>query len=116
MVEAPYVPDVGEVVYLTLDPTKGHEQAGRRPALVLTPRRYNARTALVVCCPMTMQVKGYPFEVPVTGVGAVAGGVVLADQVKSLDWVQRRASLLGRVDDATLARVRALLKALLQTP
>lgn len=111
-----YAPDTGDVVWLTLDPTKGHEQRGRRPALILTPLQYNARTSLAVCCPMTNQIKGYPFEVVVAGDPAVTGGVILVDQVKSLDWLTRRADLMGRVDHATLNSVRALLKTLLQTP
>lgn len=111
-----YIPNIGDVVWLTLDPTKGHEQQGRRPALVLTPVRYNERTSLAVCCPMTMQVKGYPFEVAVTGDEAVNGGVILVDQVRSLDWVTRRAELIGRVHQETLDRVRSLLKTFLQIP
>ena len=115
MVAGGYVPDIGDVVWLTLDPTQGHEQRGRRPALILTPLQYNARTSLAVCCPITNQVKGYPFEVPVSGDPTVSG-VVLVDQVKSLDWVTRQADLMGRVDHATLDGVRTLLKTLLQTP
>jgi mRNA interferase MazF len=112
-----YVPDVGDIVWLTLDPTKGHEQSGRRPAFILTPKRYNARVGLAVCCPITSVSKGYPFEVPLdTASGAV--GVVLADQIKSVDWIARGAALIGRTsaDSTTLDRVRALLKALLATP
>ena len=116
MVAGGYVPDAGDVVWLTLDPTEGHEQRGRRPALVLTPLRYNARTSLAVCCPMTNQIKGYPFEVVAAGDSAVSGGVILVDQVKSLDWVTRHADLMGRVEPATLGNVRGLLKTLLQTP
>lgn len=115
MVGGTYVPDIGDIAWLTLDPTKGHEQAGRRPALILTPQQYNARTNLAVCCPVTNKAKGYPFEVPVDAASGVTG-VVLVDQVKSMDWVQRQASLMGRVNGATLDAVRVLLKTLLQTP
>jgi mRNA interferase MazF len=107
-----YVPDAGDLVWLTLDPTQGHEQTGRRPALVLTPRFYNARTKLAVCCPLTTQIKGYPFEVHVDSASGVAG-VVLVDQLKSLDWVTRRADRIGSVDDSVMTNVRTLLKTLL---
>lgn len=112
---AAYVPDIGDIIWLTLDPTKGHEQAGRRPALVLTPRAYSSKTSLAVCCPITNQAKGYPFEVPLDA-GSAIRGVILVDQVKSMDWVTRQAALVGRVDASTLSSVRALLKSLLATP
>jgi mRNA interferase MazF len=105
---------MGDVVWLTLDPTQAHEQRGRRPALVLTPRLYNAKASLAVICPVTNQLKGYPFEVPIGGDPSLTG-VVLVDQVKSLDWLTRRADFMGRVDRPTLDAVRALLKTLLQT-
>ena len=107
-----YVPDRGDVVWLNFTPQAGHEQAGHRPALVLSPASYNGKTGLMLCCPITSRVKGYPFEV---ALGAVPGakGVVLADQVKSLDWRARRARRKGRaakeVADQVLARVRLLL-------
>ena len=109
---ADYIPDIGDVVWLTLDPTKGHEQQGRRPFLVLTPSAYNDKTSLAVGCPVTNEAKGYPFEVAITGARGVAG-VVLADQVKSVDWRSRRAELVGRLDAKTLQRVRAFIKRLL---
>ena len=87
---ARYVPDRGDVVWLEFDPPAGHEQAGRRPALVVSPRVYNRRAGLAVCCPITSQVKGYPFEVLLPDEFPVSGAV-LADQVKSLDWRVRRA-------------------------
>src|SRR5437762_13948374 len=80
-----YVPERGDAVWLTLDPQAGHEQAGRRPALVLSPAAYNGRVGLALCCPITNQAKGYPFEVALPD-GLAVSGVVLADQVKSLDW------------------------------
>uniref|UniRef100_E6Q6J3 Toxin of the ChpA-ChpR toxin-antitoxin system,endoribonuclease n=1 Tax=mine drainage metagenome TaxID=410659 RepID=E6Q6J3_9ZZZZ len=105
-------PDEGDVIWLTLDPTLGHEQQGRRPFLVLTPRGYNQKTSLVLGCPITSKSKGYPFEVRVSGVDALAG-VALADQLKSLDWRVRRAEIAGRVDVATTDAVRSLVKRLL---
>src|SRR3989304_7590812 len=81
-----YVPEAGDIVWLRFDPQAGREQAGHRPAVVLSPAAYNAKTSLMVCCPMTTQIKNYPFEVLIAGVGP---SVVLADQVKSLDWRKR---------------------------
>ncbi|HTY49883.1 MAG TPA: endoribonuclease MazF [Steroidobacteraceae bacterium] len=105
-----YVPEAGDVVWLDFDPQAGHEQRGHRPALVLSPAAYNSRTGLMLCCPMTTQVKGYPFEVTVPG---KTPGVVLADQVKSLDWMVRRAARKGGVDAQVLAQVRAKARALI---
>jgi mRNA interferase MazF len=102
-------PDAGDIVWLQFSPQAGHEQGGHRPALVLSPAAYNGKTGLMLCCPMTTQVKGYPFEVPVAGKPAA---VVLADQVKSLDWVARRAQRKGKVTAAELSEVRAKLAAL----
>jgi mRNA interferase MazF len=107
-----YVPDRGDVVWLSFTPQLGHEQAGRRPALVLSPASYNGKTGLLLCCPITSQVKGYPFEVPIEGVAAMRG-VILSDQIKSLDWRARQAKRKGRVRsdvvENTLARLRVLL-------
>ncbi len=105
-----YVPDAGEIIWLHFDPQAGHEQAGRRPALVLTPLRYNAARGMMICCPMTTKVKGYVFEVAVDGKPPSA---VLADQIKSLDWRARRAVRKGAVEPRILAEVRAKVKALL---
>lgn len=107
-----YVPEAGDLVWLEFDPQAGHEQAGRRPALVISPAIYNAKAGLMVCCPMSTRIKGYPFEVKISADGV--DGVVLADQVKSLDWKHRRARKKGRVEAAVLVAVRAKLKALLQ--
>jgi mRNA interferase MazF len=107
---SPYVPDAGDIVWLDFDPQVGHEQAGRRPALVLSPASYNDRTSLMVCCPMTTQIKDYPFEVVLTGNTPSA---VLSDQVKSLDWRRRRATRKGVVTPAELAIVRAKIRALI---
>ncbi|MDE2653873.1 MAG: endoribonuclease MazF [Gemmatimonadota bacterium] len=90
MVATPHVPDAGDIVWLALSPQAGHEQAGRRPALVLSPGIYNRKSGLALFCPITSNRKGYPFEVGLPTTGEVTG-VVLADQVKSLDWRTRRA-------------------------
>ena len=96
-----YVPERGDAIYITLDPQAGHEQAGRRPALVLSPSTYNSRVGLALFCPITTQVKGYPFEVPLPP-GLPVTGVVGADQVKSLDWRVRKATWITAVPQAYL--------------
>lgn len=93
-----YVPERGDAVWITLDPQAGHEQAGRRPALVLSPSAYNGRVGLALLCPITSQVKGYPFEVPLPA-GLPVAGVVGADQVKSLDWRARKATRIGAIPE-----------------
>jgi mRNA interferase MazF len=105
-----YVPDAGDIVWLSFDPQAGHEQAGHRPAVVLSPSAYNAKTSLMICCPMTSQIKNYPFEVRIAGASPSA---VLADQVKSLDWRKRRARRKGTISAAELAEVRAKIRALI---
>lgn len=104
-----FVPDAGDIVWLQFDPQADHEQAGHRPALVLSPAAYNGKTGLMLCCPMTTQIKGYPFEVRIAG---DTDSAVLADQVNSLDWRARRAKLKGRISAAELAEVRAKVMAL----
>lgn len=108
-----YVPDAGDIVWLKFDPQAGHEQSGHRPALVLSPSAYNAKTGLMLCCPMTTQIKGYPFEVQIAGNLASAA---LADQVKSLDWVVRGAVRKGRASPSELSEVRAKAIALIGEP
>ncbi len=105
-----YVPDAGDIVWINFDPQAGHEQAGHRPAVVLSPEAYNAKTSLMLCCPMTTQIKSYPFEVLIAGATRCA---VLADQIKSLDWRRRRARRKGAVSPAELAEVRAKIRALI---
>jgi mRNA interferase MazF len=107
-----YVPQRGDAVWITLDPQAGHEQAGRRPALVLSPAAYNGRVGLALLCPITGQVKGYPFEVALPE-GLAATGVVLADQVKSLDWKARKATRICEVPEPVVAQVLDKLHALL---
>jgi mRNA interferase MazF len=87
-----YIPDIGDVVWLDFDPQAGHEQAGRQPVVVLSPKAYNGRTGLCLAVPVTNQSKGYPFELPLPG-GCKTKGVVLCDQIRSLDWFARQASL-----------------------
>ena len=111
MVARAYVPDAGDLVWLTFDPQAGHEQAGRRPALVLSPARYNATRGMMICCPMTSRLKGYVFEV---GVGADPPSAVLVDQIKSLDWRARGARPKGKVNSQVLVEVQAKLRALLR--
>ena len=105
-----YVPDAGDIVWISFSPQAGHEQAGHRPVVVLSPAAYNAKTSLMVCCPMTTQIKKYPLEVVVAGENPSA---VLADQVKSLDWRKRRARRRGMISETELAEVRAKIRALI---
>ena len=107
-----YIPERGDAVWITLDPQAGHEQAGRRPALVLSPSAYNGRVGLALLCPITNQAKGYPFEVSLPEKSPVTG-VVGADQVKSLDWRARKASWIGTVPEETVADVVRRLQTLL---
>jgi mRNA interferase MazF len=111
-VKAAFVPDAGDFVWLTFDPHAGREQAGRRPALVLSPKTYNVRSGLALACPVTNQAKGYPFEVAVPA-GHGTTGVILSDHLKSIDWKARHAERLGRCTDEVLEEVRAKLAALL---
>ena len=105
MVAAPaYVPRRGDVVWLTFNPQAGHEQAGRRPAVVLSPNAYNAKVGLALLCPITSQVKGYPFEVLLLH-GLPVSGAILADQIKSLDWQARTAEFLCALPPAIVSDV-----------
>ena len=110
MKRRPTAADAGEIVWLAFSPRVGHEQAGHRPAVVLSPASYNAKTGMMVCCPMSTQLKGYPFEVVVA---RDPPSVILADQIKSLDWRARGAVRKGRVSDAVLGEVRAKVRALI---
>jgi len=111
-VTSPNIPDSGDFIWITFDPQAGHEQAGRRPALVLSPRTYNQKSGFALVCPMTNQAKGYPFDVAVPR-GHGVTGVVLADQVKSVDWQARRAERLGKCPLEQLNEVLARLAPLL---
>jgi mRNA interferase MazF len=108
----PYVPERGDLVWLNFTPQAGHEQAGQRPALVLSPAAYNGKTGLMLCCPITSQVKGYPFEVAVEGEAGITG-VILADQIKSLDWRARQTRRKGRATSEVVKRALARAMALL---
>lgn len=108
-----YVPKRGDVIWLMFDPQAGHEQSERRPALVISPEAYNARTRLCLACPITSRVKGYPFEVAIPE-GLSVAGVVLADQVKSLDWHARSAEYLCTLPFAITEDVMAKLLLLLE--
>ena len=105
-----HVPDAGHIVWLHFDPQAGHEQAGRRPALVLTPKRYNSARGMMICCPMTTKIKGYVFEVVIS---RKPPSVVLADQIKSLDWRARRAARKGAAGPQVLSEIRGKIRALL---
>jgi mRNA interferase MazF len=108
---SPYIPDIGDVVWLHFDPQAGHEQAGHRPALVISPKSYNSARGMMICCPMSSKIKGYVFEVIVS---QSPPSVVLADQIKSLDWRARKATLKGKISEKILTEVQAKLKALLK--
>ncbi len=107
-----YIPDRGDAVWITLNPQAGHEQAGRRPAIVLSPAAYNGKVGLAILCPITNQRKGYPFEVAIPA-GLKLTGVVLSDQVKSLDWRVRQAELIAPLPEQVVAEVLAKLNTLL---
>ena len=99
-----YVPERGDVVWVSFDPQAGHEQAGHRPALVLSPGSYNRKVGMAIMCPITGQIKGYPFEVQIPS-GLTVGGAVLSDQVKNLDWSARRAKFACRLPKITTDEV-----------
>lgn len=107
-----WVPGRGDLVWISFDPQAGHEQAGRRPAVVLSSAIYNAPAGLALVCPITNQVKGYPYEVAVPS-GLPITGVVLSDQVKNLDWRARQARLVGRLPADTVGEILANIESLL---
>ena len=107
-----YVPHCGDVVWITLNPQAGHEQAGRRPAVVLSPKSYNSKTGLAIFCPITNQIKGYPFEVLLPA-GLPVAGAILSDQAKSLDWQARNVELICVLPEETISEVLHKLSALL---
>lgn len=108
---AGYVPSRGDLVWLQFNPQAGHEQAGHRPALVISPNSYNRRVGLAICCPVTSHVKGYPFEVLLPQ-GLAVEGAILTDQIKSLDWRVRKAKRIGAVPadvlQETVSKILAL--------
>lgn len=111
MVKKTYTPDRGDIVWLTLDPVKGHEQKGRRPALVISPKKYNAMTNMMLACPITSIAKEYPFEVEVRSLKI--NGVVISDQVRALAWKDRRANFIVKVSTDVLEDVIKKIKLLI---
>lgn len=109
---AAYCPDKGDVIWLDFNPQAGHEQAGRRPAFVLTPKEYNSKTGLVMVCPITNQIKNYPFEVLVPE-GQKIKGVILSDHIKTLDWKVRNSSKICKLPDSIFEQVKELIFAIL---
>ena len=108
-----YIPDSGDVIWITFNPQAGHEQAGRRPALVLSPAAYNGKVGLAILCPITSQIKGYPFEVVIPN-GLEISGTILSDQVKSLDWKARRAEFDCKLPSSSYNEVVQKLNALIR--
>ena len=109
----PYVPDRGDVIWITFSPQAGHEQAGRRPALVISPANYNSTLDLCVCCPITSQRKNYPFEITIPQ-GFAVTGVVLSDQMKCQDWKARNAVFLCRLPNSVVRSVLKMVAKLVQ--
>jgi mRNA interferase MazF len=103
-----YVPDRGDVVWLDFNPVRGHEESGRRPAIVISAENYNAKSGLALVCPITSQVKGYPFEVGFKT--KKVRGVILADQIRAVDWKLRRAEKIGAVSETVVTEVQECLK------
>ena len=110
---SPYTPDSGDIIWLEFDPQKGHEQAGRRPAVVLSPANYNKNSGLAILCPVTKQVKDYPFEVLLPE-GLDIGGVILVDQIKSFDWQSRKAQFCCLAPASTISEIKNKLRSLLK--
>lgn len=108
-----YIPKKGDIVWIDFDPKSGREQAGRRPAIVISSKIYNRKVRLALVCPITTKVKGYRYEVPVPE-GLAVSGVILADQVKSFDWQTRRAEFICKTPDDLVMQVIAALESLLQ--
>ena len=107
-----YVPGRGDIIWLEFNPQAGHEQAGKRPALVISPEAYNQKTSLLIACPITSQIKGYPFEVRLPD-NLPVQGVILADQVKSLDWQARRAQFVCKTPENIIEEVTMRIRVLI---
>ncbi len=112
MVAKAFVPERGDAIWITLNPQAGHEQAGRRPAVVLSPSAYNEKVGLAILCPITSRIKGYPFEV-ILPEGLPINGAVLSDQVKNLDWQARTAELICQLPGKTVEEILQKLGSLL---
>lgn len=106
-----YIPDRGDIVWLNFTPQAGHEQKGTRPALVLSPQKYNKKTGLAVCCPITSNVKGYPFEVLISG--KKINGAILSDHLKNLDWKVRKAKFIEKAGASVMSECMAKISALI---
>ena len=106
-----YVPSRGDIVWLNFNPQTGHEQAGKRPAIVLSPKEYNIKTKLAILCPITSKVKGYPFEVPISS--KKISGVVLADQIKNLDWQARNIEFISTAPEKVIDEISEKLSLLI---
>jgi mRNA interferase MazF len=109
---ARYIPERGDVVWLNFTPQSGHEQAGRRPAVVISPAAYNKKVGLALFCPITSQIKGYPFEVALPKNSKISG-VILADQIKSLDWQTREVKFIAKLPEKVIEEVLKKLRILL---
>jgi mRNA interferase MazF len=110
MVRKIYIPEQGEVVWINFNPVRGHEQKGKRPAFVVSRRIYNEKSGLALLCPITSQIKGYPLEVSINT--AKIKGAILADQMRSVDWKERKASFISKADSSVIAEVKEKLFAL----
>jgi mRNA interferase MazF len=108
-----YIPERGDLVWINFNPQAGHEQAGRRPAMVLSPKPYNQKVGLAIFCPITSQIKGYPFEVSIPSEVGVVTGVILADQVKNLDWQVRQTEFIATLPQTVISEVLKKLGTLL---
>ena len=106
-----YIPERGDAVWLSFNPQMGHEQSGRRPAIVLSPAAYNRKVGLAIFCPITNQIKGYPFEVLIPH-GLTVTGAILSDQVKSVDWRAREVELIAKLPEAVIIEVQKKLRTL----
>jgi len=113
MVKADYVPERGDLVWMNFNPQAGHEQKGRRPALAISPKEYNKKTNLGIFCPITSKEKGYPFEVKVKVKAKKIDGVILSDQVKSMDWASRDIEYIGKIGQEELEKVVEKIKVLI---
>jgi mRNA interferase MazF len=111
MVKSSYVPDRGDLVWLNFTPQSGHEQMGKRPALALSPKEYNRKVGLAIFCPISSKEKGYPFEVKINN--RKVSGVILSDQIKSLDWESRNVEYISKITDSELEEVLEKLKVLI---
>lgn len=97
-----YIPDRGDIIWLEFDPQKGHEQKGRSPGIVLSKKEYNQKSNLAIICPITSKIKGYPFEVRIN---SIIQGVILSDQIRSIDWKSRNAAFIEKIPEEILKEI-----------